>query len=98
MPSIGAEWGIDKTTLGGLQSAFYVTYLFFQIPSGVLADWAGPHLFLGGIILAWSASLALHAWAPNYRALYLVRMLFGATQAGCWSSSWRSSQPPAPRR
>ena len=38
MPSIGAEWGIDKTTLGGLQSAFYVTYLFFQIPSGVLAD------------------------------------------------------------
>ncbi len=89
MPAIGAEWGIDKTTLGGLQSAFYVTYLFFQIPSGLLADWAGPHLFLGGIIIAWSGVLAFHAWAPNLNAMYGVRMLFGAAQAGCYPAIGR---------
>ncbi|HEY2839750.1 MAG TPA: MFS transporter [Pirellulales bacterium] len=92
MPSIGNEWGLDTTELGGLQSAFYATYLSFQIPAGVFADWAGPHLFLGGIIIAWSIVLALHAWAPNYRALFGVRMLFGAAQAGCYPALGRVSR------
>lgn len=92
MPAIGEELNLDETTLGGLQSAFYATYLLFQIPAGVFADWAGPHLFLGGIIIAWSVALALHAWAPNYGALYGVRLMFGAAQSGCYPAIGRVSR------
>jgi len=89
MPSLAEEWDVSKTSLGGLSSAFYATYLFFQIPSGLLADFAGPHLFLGGIIIAWSAVLALHAWAPDQNAMLGVRMLFGTAQAGCYPALGR---------
>ena len=92
MPSLADEWHVDLADLGFMQSAFYATYVAMQVPCGMLVDWLGTHLFLGGIILAWSGVLALHAWAPNRAAMYAVRVLFGATQAGCYPALGKVTQ------
>ncbi|GIT28471.1 MAG: hypothetical protein Ct9H300mP1_05170 [Planctomycetaceae bacterium] len=43
------------------------------------------HWLRGGLILLWSVSLAMHAWAPNAKILYAARALLGAGQAGVFS-------------
>jgi ACS family glucarate transporter-like MFS transporter/ACS family D-galactonate transporter-like MFS transporter len=92
MPSLAEEWNVDRADLGFMQSAFYATYVAMQVPCGLLVDWLGTHLFLGGIILAWSGVLALHAWAPDRAAMYAMRILFGATQAGCYPALGKVTQ------
>src|SRR5437867_1310855 len=49
-----AEFGWDLVKLGWLDSMFNATYGLVQIPSGVLCDWFGARLLLGGSILLWS--------------------------------------------
>lgn len=92
MPSLATEWNVEKTELGFMQSAFYATYLAFQIPTGLVADWLGTHVFLAGIIFLWSAVLGLHAWAPDQQAMYGVRLAFGAAQAGCYPALGKVTQ------
>jgi ACS family D-galactonate transporter-like MFS transporter len=92
MPTLAEEWHVDLTELGFMQSAFYGTYVALQVPCGMLVDWLGTHLFLGGIVLAWSAVLALHAWVPGPAEMYWVRVLFGATQAGCYPALGKVTQ------
>ncbi len=60
-PALAAEWKVEPTELGYLPSVFYATYVALQVPCGMLVDRLGTHLFLGSIIVAWSAFLALHA-------------------------------------
>ena len=44
---------------------FNVTYSLFQIPSGVVCDLFGPHLFLAIIIAAWSVVLPFFGLTTN---------------------------------
>lgn len=85
-PELAKEWGLTNTELGVLDSAFSVFYMAFQFPAGVAADVLGAHLFLGGIILAWSLALSAHTWVPNATALWYARAAFGMSQAGAYAS------------
>jgi len=85
-PSLIREWGLDEAELGLLDSAFSLCYSVFQFPLGLLADFSGAHLFLGGMILLWSVALGLHAWAPSLKVLQLARALFGLGQAAAFAS------------
>lgn len=91
-PYLEQEWGLDKEQLGDLDAAFAVFYTAFQIPCGILTDLAGPHLFLGGMILLWSISLGLMAWAPNAKWMALIQSVFGAAQAGVYPALSRLSR------
>jgi len=92
MPTLAEEWNVSLPDLGFMQSAFYGTYVALQVPTGMLVDRFGTHLFLGGIVLAWSGVVALHAWAPDRAAMYWVRLLFGVTQAGCYPALGKATQ------
>ncbi|HEY4308657.1 MAG TPA: MFS transporter [Pirellulales bacterium] len=92
MPTLAQEWDVSLTDLGFMQSAFYSSYVALQVPCGLLVDRVGTHLFLSGIILAWSGVVALHAWAPDRQAMYWVRLLFGVTQAGCYPALGKVTQ------
>jgi ACS family glucarate transporter-like MFS transporter len=85
-PKIKDEWQLDNTELGLLDSAFQVCYSVFQVPSGLLVDATGAHLFLGGIIILWSIGLALHAWAPDLNSMRLARAFLGTGQAGAFAA------------
>jgi len=92
MPKLATEWDVGLTDLGFLQSAFYGSYVALQVPCGMLVDRVGTHLFLGTMILAWSGVLALHAWAPDMRMMYWVRVAFGVAQAGCYPALGKVTQ------
>lgn len=85
-PELIKEYGWSRERVGLLYTFFTPAYGGGQIPSGMLCDWLGPHLFLGGIILLWSVILPLHGLRFGFPGLAVVRLLFGATQAGGYPS------------
>lgn len=85
-PELKAEYDFTNTQLEGIYTAFSVTYGLGQIPSGIICDFFGPHLFLGVIIALWSLMLMCFGSAGSIGGFSGIRMIFGATQAGCYPS------------
>ncbi len=96
-PELQAEYGFSNTTLEGLGTAFYATYAFGSIPSGVVIDLFGPHLVLVVIVLAWSLALPLHGLTGNVYGLGAVRLLFGAAQTGTYPALGQVTRTWFPR-
>jgi len=82
-PKLKAEFELNDTQVGAIGSLFNWTYGSLQVPSGIIADMFGPHLFLGVSIAVWSGALALHG-AGGLKLLAFARLLFGASQAGTY--------------
>src|SRR5262249_42361853 len=61
-----------------------LSYGLGQVPSGILCDWFGAHLLLGGSVLLWSAALAGIAIATGFASMAMARFAFGAAQASCY--------------
>ena len=85
-PELEKETSLSNTELDGIYTLFNVTYSIFQIPSGVVCDLFGPHLFLGIIIAAWSLVLPLFGLTTHPWGLGTFRLMFGTAQAGCYPS------------
>ena len=83
-PMIQSEYGFDNKQSGFVFSLFYWTYAAGQIPSGVVIDRFGPHLFLGASIILWSLALMGFGQTKSLWLLGLLRLQFGAFQAGCY--------------
>ena len=83
-PAIQTEYGFDFKQSGFVFSLFYWTYAAGQIPSGVAIDFFGPHLFLGASIILWSAALIGFGQTKSLWLIGLLRLQFGAFQAGCY--------------
>lgn len=83
-PKLEEEFQFDNKTSGAVFSLFYWTYAGGQIPSGMVIDWFGPHLFLALAIVLWSLVTPLFGTTGNLTLLGLYRALFGAAQAGCY--------------
>lgn len=73
------EFGIGAAALGNLSAFYFYSYVFVQIPTGVLADHWGPRRVLGaGAGIAALGSL-LFALAPGYGLAAAGRFLVGAS-------------------
>ncbi len=83
-PELQEEYNFTNTQLELLGTAFYATYAIGQIPSGIISDLFGTHLFLVVIIAAWTVTLPLHGLSGQLGALTGVRLLFGVGQAGAY--------------
>ena len=83
-PELQRTYSFDNTELGVLFSLFNASYAIGQIPSGVLSDFVGPHLFLGTIIVLWSLSMTSFGLTGDRYALGALRVVFGSAQAGCY--------------
>lgn len=91
-PQLQYDLQLSNTQIGLLFSLFYYTYAGGQIPSGIIIDRFGPHRFLSIIIAAWSFALVAIAQTGNLILLGAARLLFGATQAGCYPALTKISQ------
>jgi MFS transporter, ACS family, glucarate transporter len=91
-PQLQSDLHLSNTQIGLLFSLFYYTYAGGQIPSGIIIDRFGPHRFLSIIIAAWSFALVAIAQTSNLILLGAARLLFGATQAGCYPALTKISQ------
>jgi MFS family permease len=87
---IRQEFGVSATAIGGLGSAWALTYGLAQLPSGYLLDRIGPKVLVGVAMVAWSLCQAAGGLASSYFLLMLSRIGLGATEAPCFPSATRS--------
>jgi ACS family D-galactonate transporter-like MFS transporter len=99
-PTLADEWKLSSTALGQLDSAFSICYSLFQLPLGIVADIAGVHWVLSGLILVWCSGLAMMAWAPTAKMMWLAQAAHGTGQSSvyaCLNRVARMWYPPAMR-
>ncbi len=87
---IAAAMGLSDSAMGLVFSAFALGYALAQIPSGWLADHAGPRLALACVVGAWSALTAFTGVAWSLASLVAIRFLFGISEAGAFPGSARA--------
>src|SRR5437763_8911789 len=68
---------LNDTDRGGLNSAFYWSYAFLQIPAGWLVDRYGVKIPYALSFLVWSLMSAGTSLAGSVRQLYLLRFFLG---------------------
>jgi ACS family glucarate transporter-like MFS transporter len=98
--SIVTELNLSDAAMGLVFSAFALGYALGQIPSGWLADKAGPRVALAVVVAVWSVLIALSGLAWNLASLVTFVFLFGVSEAGAYPGSLRAIcnwLPPAER-
>lgn len=81
MPSIAQEFDLSPERQGLILSSFFWTYLFMQVPSGILADRLKPRALIAAATIGWGAFQALGAVCTGWFALLLTRLGLGVTEA-----------------
>jgi MFS family permease len=99
-PQMMSDLNITPDKWGWVLGAFALSYAFFEIPSGALADRIGARKVLMRIVIWWSAFTSLTGVVVNFWQLLIVRFMFGAGEAGAYpgSSSAISRWFPATER
>lgn len=80
-PAMAQEFGWDETRMGFVFSAFFVGYVVFMIPGGVLADRFGAKRVLSSGVAFWSLFTALTPFARGLWPLAACRYLVGTGQS-----------------
>jgi ACS family glucarate transporter-like MFS transporter len=83
-PLMMRDLHMNKAQMGYVFSAFGLTYAAFELPAGWLADRIGVRKVLTRVVLCWSAFTAATGLAWSYSSLVIIRLLFGAGEAGCY--------------
>lgn len=87
---------IGNATLGGITehlqltpkqlstsiSAFYITYILFEVPSNIVLKRTSAVAWLSFIMLIWGVMTLVMAFAKNFTSLLACRLLLGAAESG----------------
>jgi sugar phosphate permease len=99
-PLIGKEFGLSKTELGLVFSAFGYPYAIFQVIGGLVGDRFGARrtLFFCGLI--WAAATILTGLVGGLVSLFLARLLLGFGEGATFPVATRAMQNwvPASKR
>jgi len=79
-PAIIQEFGWDETQMGFVISAFFVGYVLFMIPGGVIADRFGAKRVLASAVAFWSLFTVLTPFLHRLSTLAACRFLVGIGQ------------------
>ncbi|PSR26546.1 MAG: MFS transporter [Sulfobacillus benefaciens] len=80
LPDIGKTFQLNTIELGGIMSAFALTYAIFQIPGGFISDRLGARKAMTLSLTLWSIFTGLTGIVSSYVGLLFVRGLFGITE------------------
>jgi MFS transporter, ACS family, glucarate transporter len=81
---IGDQLRLSRRDVDLLQSVFYFSYAFGQIPAGWLADRFGQRTMLTLYLFSWSVLTALMGVATSLSVLLLFRLGCGLFEAGAY--------------
>jgi len=81
MPAIAQEFDLSPERQGLILSSFFWTYLFMQVPSGMLADKLKPRALIAAATVGWGFFQALGAFSSGWVLLLLTRLGLGVTEA-----------------
>ncbi len=76
-PVLMKEFGWDEAMMGTILSAFFVGYLFTQLPGGLIADRFGGKGILGFAVLWWSALTFITPFARTVPLMIAARIGLG---------------------
>jgi sugar phosphate permease len=96
-PEIGKAFGLDKSSMGLVLSAFTWAYAVGQIPAGFLGDRFGPKKVLTVIMSWWSVAAVMTGAAMGMTSLFSARLLLGLGEAGAFPVGSRGMQLWFPR-
>ncbi len=80
LPDIGKTFHLNSVELGGIMSAFALTYALFQIPGGLMSDRFGARKVMTFALTIWSIFTALTGVVSSYVGLLFVRGFFGISE------------------
>ncbi|MHC1765116.1 MAG: MFS transporter [Verrucomicrobiia bacterium] len=87
---ITRDLALSDTQWGWVMAAFALGYALFQTPTGAIADRFGPRVLLTSVVVLWSVFTGLSGMVRSYVALFIVRFLFGAGEAGAFPGMARA--------
>lgn len=94
-PYIYKEFGIadadNKSALALITTFFMIAYALGQTFTGKLMDAIGTRLGMTISIVAWSISIALHAFAKSLLSFNIFRFMLGFSEAGNWPGATKSN-------
>jgi MFS transporter, ACS family, glucarate transporter len=98
--SVASDLGLSDRQMGWVLAAFALGYALCQAPSGMLADRFGARRVLTIVVVAWSLFTGLTAATWNLATMLVVRLLFGAGEAGAFPGIARAAYSwiPMPER
>jgi MFS family permease len=88
--AFGKEFGLSKTELGFVFSAFAYPYLVFQIIGGWLGDKYGPRKTLTVCALIWASATILTGLVGGFTSLIIARMLLGLGEGATFPTATRA--------
>lgn len=91
-PAIAKEFGMSKTAMGFVFSAFLWAYAIGQIPGGWLGDRFGPRRVLLAIIPIWSLTVIVTGLTTGVIFLIATRFVLGLSEAGAFPIATRAMQ------
>lgn len=101
-PYIYKDFGIadanNKEALALITTFFMVAYAIGQTTTGKMMDAIGTRLGMVVSIIAWSISIALHAFASSLRSFSIFRFFLGVSEAGNWPGATKSNAEWFPAR
>jgi len=80
--TIQSDLTIANDVMGGIYSAFFLGYFWFQIPGGWLGNKVGARIWLSLLGLIWAGATIVTASADSANVIYWSRVALGLAQAG----------------
>jgi MFS family permease len=78
------DLNMSEAVYGLGASLFFIGYLIFEIPSTLAVHRFGARGWLARIMLSWGIVTILLAFAYSATAFYVLRLLLGVAEAGCY--------------
>lgn len=82
------QLGMNDAQFGLATALFFVPYALFDIPSNLLLARIGVRKTLLRAMIAWGGLTAAQMFITGPMSLYVIRVLFGAAEAGFISGMW----------
>ncbi len=76
------ELAIDAIAFGALAAAFYLGYIFFEVPSNIMLEKFGANKIISRIMISWGIVTILMFFVQEYWQMYSLRVLLGIMEAG----------------
>ncbi|MGA2963406.1 MAG: MFS transporter [Candidatus Korobacteraceae bacterium] len=91
-PRMSKDFGLSKTQMGFVFSAFAWAYALGQLPGGWITDKLGSRKVLTLVVLFWSMMTMATAHALGFISLVVIRFIFGLGEAASWPAGTQAMQ------
>jgi len=80
-PALMREFERSPAAMGALLSAFFWTYVVFQIPAGYVVDRFDLKWVYGTAFVVWSLTSAVMGFAHSFSQLFILRIILGIAES-----------------